>query len=63
MPGELPNYASPSNGRKPAHGGSKKTAIPRELVVAIADRVYAMFLHEMKLERERQRFQHEFRRR
>jgi hypothetical protein len=63
MPGEVPKYANPSNGRRPARGGSKKTTVPRELVLAVADRVYALFLHEMKIERERQRFQHEFRRR
>lgn len=63
MPHDLPKDFGTSNHPKPADRQTKKIAITHELVMALADRVYAMLIHEMKMERERQRFQSMFRRR
>jgi hypothetical protein len=63
MPHDLPKDFAPSNRPKPADGQTKKMAITHELVMALADRVYAMLIHEMKIESERQRFPREFHRR
>lgn len=63
MPGEMQNDSSPSNRLQSADGQTKKVVITQELVMAIADRVYAMLIQEMKIERERHRFHGGFRRR
>jgi hypothetical protein len=43
-----------SSGRR-----TKGIVITQELVMALADRIYAALIHEMKIERERNRFPNE----
>ena len=54
MLGKAKNQSAAPNDQKPT--GKQRMKISHELVMAIADRVYARLLHELKIERERRRF-------
>lgn len=55
MPVELQSDFGTSNRFRSAGGQPKKIVITQELVMAIADRIYALLIHEVKIERERGR--------
>jgi hypothetical protein len=48
--------SSPPNGSRLSESKMKNMLITQEMVRAVADRVYAMLLHELKVDRERERF-------
>lgn len=56
MPGELQNQIGASNHRKPSVGRTRSIVVTQKLVMAIAERIYAMLMREMKIARERERF-------
>ncbi len=56
MPAELQNQPDGSASSKLMSESTKQTAITSELVHAIADRIYALLLHDLRIERERERF-------
>jgi hypothetical protein len=47
--------SSPNSTPSSSTPGAEQTKIPPELVQEIADRVYQMFLQDLKIERERNR--------
>jgi hypothetical protein len=57
MPDDVQRDFDTTNHPKTADVQTEKMSITPELVMALADRVYAMLIHEMTLECERQRFQ------
>ena len=54
MSDELTSFPSVSTAG--ADTQEKTTVLTQELVAKIADRIYAMLLHDMKIERERGRY-------
>jgi len=56
MADEMPNPLSKSILLATVDGQAQESAISQELVEKIADRIYAMLLHEMRSERERGRY-------
>lgn len=56
MPAELQNRPDGSAPAKPVGESTKQTEITPELIHAITDRIYAMLLHDLRIERERERF-------
>ena len=55
MPAELQNQPGESSASRPGNKPTKQLTITTELVQAIADRIYAMLLHDLRIERERER--------
>ena len=56
MSAELQTQPGESAPSKPVRESAKKVEITPELVHAVADRIYAMLLHDLRIERERLRF-------
>ena len=56
MPSKPQNRTNRSSYLEPANGQSKSPSVTQELVREIADRVFMMLLHDLKIERERGRF-------
>ena len=56
MSEELNSFPGTSIDAADAAAQEKTTALTQELVAKIADRIYAMLLRDMKIERERGRY-------
>jgi hypothetical protein len=56
MSDELTSFPGASTGAAVDEAQEKAIALTQELVAKIADRIYAMLLRDMKVERERGRF-------
>jgi hypothetical protein len=56
MPDKPSDQSTLSTQPAPANPQTEPAQITSELVLAISDRIYAMLLRELKIERERQRF-------
>ena len=56
MSDERTSFAAASTGAAGAETQEKAAALTEELVAKIADRIYAMLVHDMKIERERGRY-------
>jgi hypothetical protein len=56
MPDELTSLPATSTGATGVEAQDKVTVLTQELVTKIADRIYAMLLRDMKIERERSRY-------
>ena len=55
MQAELQNQPDGSAPSKPGEESTKQMEITPELVRAISDRIYAMLLQDLRIERERER--------
>jgi len=56
MSDELTSFPTASTGAAGDEIQEKATALTQELVIRIADRIYAMLLRDMKIEHERGRY-------
>ena len=56
MSDELTSYPNASTGAAGVEAQENATDLTQELVAKIADRIYAMLLRDMKIERERGRY-------